>query len=165
MTAPHGYTIFKVELLLSKANDNDAEGYFRDLHGAELYRAQERLLSALLRWPSLFVGPMTLGPNTGATIKLSADEHVTMGIAVGEGIETMRLGFSPGWALGDARSCQESIAIPSSSTTMRTAPRESCARAAGPKRAARSFALFQISAVTTSTRSFKGLSYEHRWSA
>ena len=41
MTAPHGYTILKVEPLFSKANGDDARGYFPDLHGAELYRAQE----------------------------------------------------------------------------------------------------------------------------
>lgn len=52
------------------------------------------------------VDRMTLGPKTGAAIKLSADEDVTMGLTVGEGLETvlsaMQLGFSPAWALGDA---------------------------------------------------------------
>jgi Toprim domain len=49
---------------------------------------------------------MTLGPKTGAAIKLSADECVTTGLTIGEGTETvlsaMQLGFSPAWALGDA---------------------------------------------------------------
>jgi putative DNA primase/helicase len=49
---------------------------------------------------------MTLGPKSGAAIKLSADECVTTGLAVGEGLETvlsaMQLGFGPAWALGDA---------------------------------------------------------------
>jgi hypothetical protein len=49
---------------------------------------------------------MTLGPKSRAAIKLSADEDVTMGLTVGEGLETvlsaMQLGFSPAWALGDA---------------------------------------------------------------
>src|SRR5207249_103376 len=49
---------------------------------------------------------MTLGPKIGAGIKLSADEDVTMGLAIGEGLETvlsaMQLGFRPAWALGDA---------------------------------------------------------------
>jgi Toprim domain len=49
---------------------------------------------------------MTLGPKTGAAIKLSADECVTTGLTVGEGLETVlsaiQLGFSPAWALGDA---------------------------------------------------------------
>jgi hypothetical protein len=52
------------------------------------------------------VGRMALGPKTGAAIKLSANEDVTMGLAIGEGVETvlsaMQLGFSPAWALGDA---------------------------------------------------------------
>jgi hypothetical protein len=52
------------------------------------------------------IGRMTLGPKTGAAIKLSADEDVTMGLAVGEGVETvlsaMQMGFTPAWALGDA---------------------------------------------------------------
>jgi putative DNA primase/helicase len=52
------------------------------------------------------IGRMTLGPKTGAAIKLSADEDVTMGLAVGEGVETvlsaMLMGFTPAWALGDA---------------------------------------------------------------
>jgi Toprim domain len=49
---------------------------------------------------------MTLGPKSRAAIKLSADEDVTMGLTVGEGLETvlsaMQLGFGPAWALGDA---------------------------------------------------------------
>ena len=49
---------------------------------------------------------MALGPKTGAAIKLSPDESVSMGLAIGEGLETvlsaMQLGFSPAWALGDA---------------------------------------------------------------
>jgi putative DNA primase/helicase len=52
------------------------------------------------------IGRMALGRKTGAAIKLSADEDVTMRLAIGEGLETvlsaMQLGFSPAWALGDA---------------------------------------------------------------
>ena len=52
------------------------------------------------------IGRMTLGAKTGAAIKLSADEEVTTGLTVGEGLETvcsaMQLGFGPAWALGDA---------------------------------------------------------------
>jgi hypothetical protein len=48
----------------------------------------------------------TLGPKSRAAIKLSADEGVTMGLTVGEGLETvlsaMQLGFGPAWALGDS---------------------------------------------------------------
>jgi putative DNA primase/helicase len=54
------------------------------------------------------LGRMALGPKSGAAIKLTADPDVTVGLAVGEGLETvlsaMRLGFSPAWALGDAGS-------------------------------------------------------------
>jgi putative DNA primase/helicase len=49
---------------------------------------------------------MALGPKVGTAIKLSADEDVTMGLTVGEGVETVlsaiRLCFIPAWALGDA---------------------------------------------------------------
>jgi Toprim domain len=49
---------------------------------------------------------MTLGPKSRAAIKLSADEDVTLGLTVGEGLETMlsamQLGFRPAWARGDA---------------------------------------------------------------
>jgi hypothetical protein len=52
------------------------------------------------------VSRMTLGPLTGTAIKLSCDEDVTLGLAIGEGTETvlaaMRLGFRPAWALGGA---------------------------------------------------------------
>jgi putative DNA primase/helicase len=49
---------------------------------------------------------MTLGPIGGAAIKLTADEDVTGGLHIGEGIETtigaMSFGFTPAWALGNA---------------------------------------------------------------
>jgi putative DNA primase/helicase len=54
------------------------------------------------------IGRMALGPKAGAAIKLTADSDVALGLAVGEGLETvlsaMELGFSPAWALGDAGS-------------------------------------------------------------
>ncbi len=37
------------------------------------------------------IGRMMLGPKTSAAIKLSADEDVTIGLAVGEGLETAGL--------------------------------------------------------------------------
>lgn len=47
-----------------------------------------------------------LGPIAGAAIKLSAEEDVTIGLHIGEGIETtlaaMSMGFRPAWALGHA---------------------------------------------------------------
>ena len=52
------------------------------------------------------IGRRTLGPKSGAAIKLSADEEVAQGLCIGEGIETtlagMALGFRPAWAVGDA---------------------------------------------------------------
>lgn len=49
---------------------------------------------------------LTLGPISGAAIKLSTDEDVTYGLAIGEGIETtlagMMKGFQPAWALGSS---------------------------------------------------------------
>jgi putative DNA primase/helicase len=52
------------------------------------------------------IGRMALGAKASAAIKLTADPDVTLGLAVGEGLETvlsaMRFGFSPAWALGDA---------------------------------------------------------------
>ena len=57
------------------------------------------------------IGRMALGPKTGAAVKLSPDEDVTQGLAIGEGVETvlsgMQLGFCPAWALGDAERCRE----------------------------------------------------------
>ena len=50
------------------------------------------------------VGRRMLGIASGSAIKLDADEAVTMGLTVGEGIETClaarHLGFRPVWALG-----------------------------------------------------------------
>jgi hypothetical protein len=47
-----------------------------------------------------------LGPIAGSAIKLSPDDEVTMGLVIGEGVETalagMQLGFRPAWALGSA---------------------------------------------------------------
>jgi hypothetical protein len=49
---------------------------------------------------------MMLGPAGGAAIKLDADENVTLGLTIGEGIETCIAGwlegFRPLWALGSA---------------------------------------------------------------
>jgi hypothetical protein len=48
------------------------------------------------------------GQTDGCAIKLAADEDVTEGLTVGEGIETvlagMALNFRPAWALGAANS-------------------------------------------------------------
>jgi hypothetical protein len=50
------------------------------------------------------VARLTLGPMAEAAIKLTSDEDVAEGLAIGEGAESvlaaMRLGFRPAWALG-----------------------------------------------------------------
>jgi hypothetical protein len=52
------------------------------------------------------LGRKFLGPVAGAAIKLDADDTVTMGLVVGEGVETClaarQLGLRPAWALGSA---------------------------------------------------------------
>lgn len=51
-------------------------------------------------------GRMSLGPISGAAIKLDADAEVTLGLTVGEGIETClaarQMGLRPVWAMGCA---------------------------------------------------------------
>lgn len=53
------------------------------------------------------VGRKMLGVARNAVIKLDADENVTLGLTIGEGIETClaarQLGFRPVWALGSVR--------------------------------------------------------------
>jgi putative DNA primase/helicase len=52
------------------------------------------------------VGRMTLGPKTGAAIKVSVDENVTCGLTIGEGLETVLggtlLDYRPAWSVLDA---------------------------------------------------------------
>ena len=58
------------------------------------------------------------GEANGAAIKLDADEMVTMGLTIGEGIETVlsarQLGFRPAWALGSVSRSGRSRCSPSS---------------------------------------------------
>jgi putative DNA primase/helicase len=74
----------------------------REIHSNEPRAIQRTALTAV----GEKIGRLTLGPKVGTAIKLSPDEVVTQGLAVGEGLETvlsaMQLGFSPAWALGDA---------------------------------------------------------------
>ena len=74
----------------------------RDINTNEVVAIQRTALSQIGRK----IGRKALGRKTGAAIKLSADEDVTLGLTIGEGLETvlsaMRLGFTPAWALGDA---------------------------------------------------------------
>jgi hypothetical protein len=52
------------------------------------------------------IGRKVLGPKSGCAIKLSPHDSVTLGLTIGEGVETvlggMSEGFYPAWALGDA---------------------------------------------------------------
>jgi putative DNA primase/helicase len=52
------------------------------------------------------IGRMVLGPKCGAAVKLSPDEAVTMGLTIGEGVETvlsgMQFGWRPAWSVVDA---------------------------------------------------------------
>ena len=74
----------------------------RDINTNEVTAIQRTALSQI----GQKIGRKALGRKTGAAIKLSPDEDVTMGLAIGEGLETvlsaMQLGFTPAWALGDA---------------------------------------------------------------
>jgi putative DNA primase/helicase len=74
----------------------------RDIHTNQITAVQRTALNQT----GAKIGRMTLGLKSRAAIKLSADEDVTMGLTVGEGLETvlsaMRWGFGPAWALGDA---------------------------------------------------------------
>jgi hypothetical protein len=59
----------------------------------------------------------TLGPKMWAAMKLSDDEDVTMGLTIGEGVETvlsgMQMGFGPAWALSDAANMSAFPVLPS----------------------------------------------------
>ncbi|MBS0233487.1 MAG: toprim domain-containing protein [Proteobacteria bacterium] len=52
------------------------------------------------------IGRKMLGRARGAAIKIDADEDVSLGLTIGEGVETClaarQLGYRPGWALGSA---------------------------------------------------------------
>ena len=74
----------------------------RDIHTNEPRAIQRTALTA----NGEKIGRMTLGPKTGAAIKLSADADVADHITIGEGLETVlsgvALGYTPAWAVGDA---------------------------------------------------------------
>ncbi|WP_192733664.1 toprim domain-containing protein [Bradyrhizobium sp. OAE829] len=57
-----------------------------------------------------------LGPKGGCAIKLSADEDVTQGLTIAEGLETalagIQLDFRPTWALGDAGGIERFPVLP-----------------------------------------------------
>jgi hypothetical protein len=75
----------------------------RDIHTDKIVAAHRRRLTP----EGQKVGkPKMFGPSGGAAVKIDPDESVTMGLAVGEGVETClsarQLGFRPVWALGSA---------------------------------------------------------------
>jgi hypothetical protein len=75
---------------------------FRDIHTDE----PKAIHRTALGTGGIKLGRKALGPMTGCAIKLMPDEDVTMGLVIGEGVETtlagMQLGFRPTWALGSA---------------------------------------------------------------
>jgi hypothetical protein len=83
-------------------------GLFREVR-SNVPKAVHRIALTLLgEKANIDRGKRALGPIKDCAIKLSADEDVTFGLTIGEGIETtivgMGLGLSPAWALGFAGS-------------------------------------------------------------
>ena len=95
----------------------------RDIHGDQpraiqrialpetLMRAIQRITFTQFTEAGGKIARMTLGPKIGTAIKLSPDEIITQGLAVGEGLETvfagMVKGFRPAWAVGDAGNVED----------------------------------------------------------
>jgi putative DNA primase/helicase len=83
----------------------------REIHSNE----PRAILRTALTSRSETIGRMALGPWAGSAIKLSADENVAQGLAVGEGLETvlaaMQLGFCPAWALGGTSGTRTFLAL------------------------------------------------------
>jgi putative DNA primase/helicase len=79
----------------------------RDIHTNEPRAIQRTALTA----DGHKIGRMTLGPKTGAAIKLSDDAAVETRLAIGEGLETvlsgMVFGYTPAWAVGDAAELED----------------------------------------------------------
>jgi hypothetical protein len=77
-------------------------GLFRDINTDEPCGIQRVFISPT----GEKIGRKMLGRSKGAAIKLDADEEVTYGLVIGEGVETClaarQLGLKPVWALGPA---------------------------------------------------------------
>jgi putative DNA primase/helicase len=75
---------------------------YRDIHNDELVAVQKTRLAK----DSSKLGRRFNGCPKGAVIKIDPDEDVTMGLSLGEGLETClsarALGFRPVWAAGSA---------------------------------------------------------------
>jgi hypothetical protein len=78
---------------------------------------------------------MSLGPTGGGAIKIDADEHVTQGLCVGEGVETClagrQMGLRPVWALLGTAGVEKFPVLPSVNGLH--VFRENDANLAGPK--------------------------------
>ena len=80
------------------------------------------------------VGRKMQGIAAGAAVKLDADDAVTMGLAIGEGVETVQqgraLGFRPAWALGSAGAIAAFAVLPGVEALTIHAERDDTNRAA-----------------------------------
>ena len=74
----------------------------RQIHGDEITGVHRTRLTP----EGVKVDRRMLGLASGAAVKLDADDTVTIGLTIGEGVETVQaarqLEFRPGWALGSA---------------------------------------------------------------
>ena len=90
--------------LMRDISSNEPRAVQRTALTQALMQAVSRTTFAEFKEAGGRVTRMTLGPQTGTAIKLFCDEDVTLGLAIGEGTETVlaaiRLGFRPAWALG-----------------------------------------------------------------
>jgi hypothetical protein len=64
------------------------------------------VMRTALRPDGTKIDRMGLGPIKGAAVKIDDDAHVTQGLTIGEGLESVlaarQLGFKPAWSLGSA---------------------------------------------------------------
>ena len=90
--------------LMRNIQSNEPQAVQRTALPPTLMREISRITFAKFTQAGKKIARMALGPKRGAAIKLSCDENVTEGLAIGEGLESilaaMQLGFRPAWALG-----------------------------------------------------------------
>jgi hypothetical protein len=84
----------------------------RDIHTDALKAVHRTRLTA----DGKKVDRRMFGEATGTAIKLDPDESVTLGLVIGEGIETVlsarQLGFRPAWALGSVAAVAKFPVLP-----------------------------------------------------
>ena len=89
--------------LMRHIESNEPRAVQRTALTRSLMRAISQTSFADFKYSGQKIARLTLGPMSGAAIKLSHDEDVAEGLAIGEGTESvlaaMRLGFRPAWAL------------------------------------------------------------------